>query len=220
MNSVLASLISTLLVSFRSRLVLQAEILALRHQLNILQKFSKRRTRLCAPDPILWIWLSQQWSDWRSALLIVRPETVIRWHRQGFRLYWQLKSPRPARPDTERQMRELIRKMCAANTTWGAPRIHAELLKLGIDVSQTTVSKYMVRRPKPPSHSLSTRKNPRKADSGVAVQYHSGTASACETAVLQLKGSGRRTYHQQTRSVLLMFAVIVPQGGNQAATRT
>lgn len=128
MNNMLASLISTLLVSFRSRLVLQAEILALRHQLNLLQNSSKKRTRLRASDRILWVWLSQLWSDWRSALLVVRPETVIRWHRQGFVLYWRWKSRRPERPDTERQIRELIRKMCASNPTWGAPRIHAELL--------------------------------------------------------------------------------------------
>lgn len=151
MNGVLVSLISTLLVSFRSRLALQAEILALRHQLNILQRSSNKRRRLRASDRILWVWLSQLWSDWRSALLIVKPETVIRWHRQGFRLYWRWKSRHPGRPDAGREIRELIRKMCVSNPTWGAPRIHGELLKLGIDVSQTTVSKYMVRRRKPPS---------------------------------------------------------------------
>ena len=151
MNSVLVSLISTFLVSFRSRIALQAEILALRHQINILQRASKKRTRLRASDRILCVWLSQLWSNWRSALMIVKPETVIGWHRQGFRLFWRWKSRRPGRPDTERQIRELIRKMCVSNPTWGAPRIHGELLKLGIDISQTTVSKYMVRHRKPPS---------------------------------------------------------------------
>jgi hypothetical protein len=84
MNAVLVSLISTLLVSFGSRLALQAEILALRHQLNILQGSSNKRRRLRTSDLILWVWLSQLRSDWRSALLIVKPETVIRWHRQAF----------------------------------------------------------------------------------------------------------------------------------------
>jgi len=151
MNSVLASLISTLLVSFRSRRALQAEILALRHQINILQRSSPKRPHLRASDRILWVWLSRLWPNWRSALLIVKPETVIRWHRQGFRLYWRWKSRHPGRPDAGREIRELIRKMCVSNPSWGAPRIHGELLKLGIEVSQTTVSKYMVRHRKPPS---------------------------------------------------------------------
>ena len=152
----LVSLLSTLLVSFRTRLVLQTEILALRHQINLLQRSSKKRISLRASDRILWVWLSQLWSDWRSALIIVKPETVIRWHRQGFRLYWRLKSRHPGRPDAGREIRDLIRKMCVSNPTWGAPRIHGELLKLGIDVSQTTVSKYMVRRRKPPSQTWRT----------------------------------------------------------------
>jgi putative transposase len=83
--------------------------------------------------------------------LIVKPETIIRWHRQGFRLYWRWRSRHPVRPDAGREIRGLIRKMRLANPTWGAPRIHGELLKLGIEVSQTTISKYMVRQPKPPS---------------------------------------------------------------------
>jgi len=142
MKSLLVSLISALLVSFRSRIALQAEILALRHQINILRRSSQKRPRLRVSDRILWVWLSRLWSNWRSALLIVRPKTILRWHRQGFRLYWRWKSRRAGRPDTAQEIRGLIRKMCLANPTWGAPRIHGELLKLGADVSQTTVSKY------------------------------------------------------------------------------
>jgi len=153
MNSVLASLISTLLVSFRSRIALQTGILALRHQINLLRRSSQKRPHLRVSDRILWVWLSRLWSNWRSSLLIVRPETILRWHRQGFRLYWRWKSRRVGRPDAGREIRELVRKMCVSNPTWGAPRIHSELLKLGVDVSQTTVSKYMVQKPKPPSQS-------------------------------------------------------------------
>ena len=141
MNCVLASIISTLVVAFRSRLALQAEILALRHQLNVLRRSADARRHLRTSDRVLWVWLSRLWPDWRSALLIVKPETVIRWHRRGFRLYWRWKSRGPGRPDTEREVRELIRKMCISNPTWGAPRVHGELLKLGIDISQSTVSK-------------------------------------------------------------------------------
>ena len=92
MNCVLASIISTLLVAFRSRLALQAEILALRHQLNVLRRSADARRHLRTSDRVLWVWLSRLWPDWRSALLIVKPETVIRWHRRGFRLYWRWKS--------------------------------------------------------------------------------------------------------------------------------
>jgi len=156
MNAALASIATALIFSFRSRLALQAEILALRHQLNILQRFTRVQRRLRISDRVLWVWLSQLWPDRRSALLIVKPETVIHWHRQGFRLYWRWKSRHPGRPDTGREIRELIRKMCLSNPTWGAPRVHGELLKLGINVSQSTVSKYIVRRRKPPSQTWRT----------------------------------------------------------------
>jgi hypothetical protein len=128
MNRVLASLISTVLVSFRSRGALQAEILALRHQINILRRSSPKRPYLRASDRILWVRLSRLWPNWCSALLIVKPETVIRWHRQSFRLYWRRKSRHLGRPDAGREVRELIRKMCASNPSWGAPRIHGEVL--------------------------------------------------------------------------------------------
>ena len=149
MNGALTSLVSTLLVGFRSRLALQAEILALRHQLNVLQRSTDARRRLRTSDRILWVWLSQLWSDWRSALLIVKPETVIRWHRQGFRLYWRWKSRHPGRPDAGREIRELIRKMCVSNPTWGAPRIQGELLKLGFGVSEGTISRHLRRLSRP-----------------------------------------------------------------------
>ena len=92
MNGVLVSLISTLLISFRSRLVLQAEILALRHQLNVLRRSTHARRRLRTSDRILWVWLSHLWPDWRSALLIIKPETVIRWHRRRDSESWRASS--------------------------------------------------------------------------------------------------------------------------------
>jgi putative transposase len=106
----------------------------------------------------LWVWLSRVWSDWRSALAIVQPETVIAWHRAGFRLFWTWKVRRgqPGRPLVSREVRDLIRKMCRENPGWGAPRIHGELLKLGIDVGESSVSKYMVRCRKPPSQTWRT----------------------------------------------------------------
>ncbi|PYT79399.1 MAG: integrase [Acidobacteria bacterium] len=121
---------------FRSRAVLQAEILALRHQLLIFERSSRgHNLRLRWTDRALWVWLSRLWGDWRSVLLMVKPETVIAWHRRGFRLYWRWKSRhRDGRPTVSPEVRHLIRRISLANPRWGAPRIHGELLKIGIEV--------------------------------------------------------------------------------------
>jgi putative transposase len=117
----------------RSRLELEAEIVALRHQLAVLQRQAPRRLRLGRADRLLWVLLSRLWRNWRGALQIVTPDTVVRWHRRGFALYWCWKSrPRRAgRPAVGADIRALIRQMGAANPLWGAPRIHGELQKLG-----------------------------------------------------------------------------------------
>ena len=157
----LATLLSPLHSIFRSRAVIELENLALRHQIGVLQR-SREKTEK-TPDidlmgPLLWICLSRLWRDWRSALAIVRPETVVAWHRAGFRLFWTWKVRRgqAGRPVISREFRDLIRKMCRENSGWGAPRIHGELLKLGIDISESSVSKYMLRRRKPPSQTWRT----------------------------------------------------------------
>jgi hypothetical protein len=136
---------------------MQIEILALRHQLAVLQR-QKKRVRLAAADRLLWVVLSRLWTQWRSALVIVKPETVIAWHRKGFRSYWRWKSRagKCGRPCVSLETRELIRQMSKANPLWGAPRIHGELLKLGIEISQATVAKYMSRQGKTPSQSWRT----------------------------------------------------------------
>jgi len=106
----------------------------------------------------LWICLSRLWRDWHSALAIVKPETVLAWHRAGFRLFWtwKVRQGQPGRSVISREVRDLIHKMCRENPTWGAPRIHGELLKLGINIAESSVSKYMLRCHKPPSQSWST----------------------------------------------------------------
>ena len=157
MTSVLISLLPTLRGLVRSRAALHLEVLALRHQLQVLQRSRPRRLRLVRADRWLWAWLSRSWSAWRTTLVIVQPETVIAWHRQGFRLFWTWKSRRRiGRPAVPSDLRELIRSMSETNHLWGAPRIHGELLKLGLDVSQATVAKYMVRGTKPPSQAWRT----------------------------------------------------------------
>ncbi len=141
---------------FCLRLRLVAENLALRQQLVVLQRTGKR-PRLRKSDRIFWVWLSRLWRGWQSALLIVQPETVIRWHRQGFRLYWRWRSQsRPGRPKIDAEIRQLIRRMSTENPTWGAPRILSELYLLGHSVAESTVAKYMVRQPKPPSQNWRT----------------------------------------------------------------
>ena len=141
----------------RSRARLQVELLAVRHQLHVLERTRPRRVRLSALDRWLWVWLSRLWSEWRRVLVIVEPATVVAWHRRGVRLFWTWKSRhRTGRPPVPREVRELIRTMSQTNPLWGAPRIHGELLKVGINVSQATVAKYMPRHRRPPSQTWKT----------------------------------------------------------------
>jgi transposase InsO family protein len=132
---------------FKSRRQLEAKILVLRHQLNVLGQRAPRRRYLGWADRALFIWLYLRSPRILDAITIVRPETVVRWHRRGFAAYWQWKSRRlGGRPRIGKEVRDLIRRMSFENPLWGAPKIHGELLKLGIDVAQSTVSIYMVPR--------------------------------------------------------------------------
>jgi hypothetical protein len=133
------------------------ENLALRHQLAVLQRTAPR-PRLRPSDRVFWVLLARLWHGWAEVVAIVQPETVIRWQRTGFRLFWTWKSrrPGPGRPAVAPDVRALIRTMARANPLWGAPRIHGELQKLGLEISQATVSKYLVRRRTPPSQTWRT----------------------------------------------------------------
>ena len=124
----------------------------------MLQRSTKRRPQLAAADRLFWVWLCRVWSDWLSALVIVKLETVIAWHRKGFRRFWtwKVRHGQPGRPPVSKETRELIRGMSRENPLWGALNIHGELLKLGIDVGETSLSKYRVRRRKPPSQTWQT----------------------------------------------------------------
>jgi putative transposase len=156
-NSLFVALLALIASGFRTRTALQAEILALRHQLAVLQANAPRHLRLKRSDRVLWILLSCFWSGWRPCLKIVQPATVIAWHHRGFTWYWTRKSrPRPGRPDVSAEIRDLICRMSRTNPLWGAPRIHGELLKLGITLAQSTVAKYLYRRRKPPSQTWRT----------------------------------------------------------------
>ena len=132
---------------FKSRRRLEAEILVLRHQLNVLHRRAPRRLYMTWADRALFVWLYHGFPRILDAITIVRPDTVVRWHRMGFTAYWRWKSRlRGGRPRVDKEVRGLIRRISFENPLWGAPKIHGELLKLGIDVAQSTVSKYMVPR--------------------------------------------------------------------------
>ena len=144
------ALVSRLVCRFRSRTVVELENLALGHQLHVLRRQRPGRLRLFSIDRLLWIWLYRLWPRCLEVMVLVKPVTVVQWHRQGFRLFWRWRS-RSGRPSVDREVSKLIREMSRSNPLWGAPRIHGELLKLGIEISQATVAKYMVRRRGEPS---------------------------------------------------------------------
>jgi putative transposase len=155
--SVAVSLLHSFRFLVQSRASLHLEIIALRHQLAVVHRSRRPRLRFTSADRILWAWLSHAWRGWRPAVHVIKPETVIAWHRRGFRLFWTWKSRhRTGCPALPPDVRALIRDMSTANPLWGAPRIHGELLKLGIAVSQSTVAKYMRRHPRPPSQTWRT----------------------------------------------------------------
>ena len=137
---------------FKSKSRLEAENAALRHQLIILRRKVRGRVRLTNSDRLFFIQLYRWFPSALKAITIVRPETLVRWHRAGFRRYWRWKSRSlGGRPQIDADLRALIRRMSVDNPLWGAPRIHGELLKLGIEVAQSSVAKYMVKRCGPPS---------------------------------------------------------------------
>lgn len=151
MKRLLSAIISASRAAFRSRSDLVIENLALRQQLAVL-KAKKPRPRLTPLDRAFWVLVRRTWARWSEALIIVKPETVVGWHAAGFRLYWRWKSRkrRPGRPRVDAEVRKLIRRMATENLGWGAPHIHGELLKLGYDVSERTVPRYLPKRPAGP----------------------------------------------------------------------
>jgi hypothetical protein len=158
MMKMLLKLILNILLRPQKDSDLALENLALRQQLAILKR-PKKRPQIRTKDRLFWIMLCRFWSNWRQALIVVKPETVIRWHRKGFKLFWKFKSRRkgPGRPPISSEIRDLVRRMAKANSLWGAPRIHGELLKLGIEISERTVSNLIPhRKPTPPSQTWQT----------------------------------------------------------------
>src|SRR3982074_979969 len=153
MITILSALLSLLSFRLRSRASLELEVVALRHQVAVLRRQRSGRLRLFCTDRLLWVWLYRVWPRALQAMLLVKPATVVHWPRQGFRVYWRWRSRsrQIGRPKTSTEIRQLIRQMSLANPIWGAPRIHGELLMLGIRVSQATAGRYIPGAPKGPS---------------------------------------------------------------------
>ena len=137
---VLTAVFASLGASFRTRAALQLEILALRHQIGVLQR-SVNRPKLTHADRCLWAWLSSAWDGWQSRLSIFKAATVIGWQRKGFGLFWRwkIRHGKAGRPAIPKEVHELIRMLSRENPLWGAPHIHGELLKLGISVGESRV---------------------------------------------------------------------------------
>src|ERR1700693_3577269 len=152
MFNLLFLLFGALAGMFRSRRHLVLENLALRQQLTVLKR-RRPRPILGLFDKLFWVVARRIWSGWKQNLIIVTPETVVRWHRAGFRLYWKMISKvrtQAGRKQTPKEVRELIFRMVHENLTWGALRIHGELLMLGFDLSERTISRWMKRAPRDP----------------------------------------------------------------------
>jgi putative transposase len=149
MITFLSAIVSFLSFRVRSRASLEPEVIALRHQLGVLKRRRRGRARFFFADRLLWVWLSRIWPQAIDVMVLVKLTTVMQWHRRGFRLAWRWRSGtlRRGRPTIASETRDLIRQMSTANLLWGAPRIHGELLKLGLEVSQATVGRYMPKEP-------------------------------------------------------------------------
>jgi hypothetical protein len=142
---------------FKSKLRLEAENAVLRHQLNVLKRRLHGRVRLTNNDRLFFVELYRWFPSIQRVLSIIRPDTLVRWHRAGFRRYWRWKSSsRGGRPRIQTELRVLIRQISMENPLWGAPRIHGELLKLGFEIAQSSVAKYVVKRREPPSQGWRT----------------------------------------------------------------
>ena len=157
MIGILKLILAVMYGLFKSRARLEAENTYLRHQLGVLGRKAPRKITLCNWERFVFVWLYHFCPSLLESTQIINPQTIVRWHRQGFRAYWRWKSfNQGGRPRIDKDLRKLIREMSLANPLWGAPRIHGELLKLGFEISQSTVANYMAKRFRPPSQSWKT----------------------------------------------------------------
>src|SRR5262245_14309984 len=148
MVAILSALVSIFAFRFRGRASLEIELIALRHQVTVLRRQRPGRLQLSSVDRLLWVWLYRIWPQVIDAMILVKPATVVQWHRNGFRLHWRWRSRRPGRPKTETEIRDLIRRMKQGQPVVGRAPHPRGTLKLGIEISQATVGRWMPWRPK------------------------------------------------------------------------
>jgi hypothetical protein len=184
------------LAADRARLAL--ENVVLRQQLNVLRR-SMKRARIHDGDRLFWVLICRLFKEWKEHLVLVAPETVIRWHRQGFRYYWRWKSrDKGGRASVAPEVVALIRRMSRENVLWGAPRIRSELALLGHDIAESTVARYMARRrDRDPSQGWRT-----------FLANHMGVAAACDFF----------TVPTLTFNVLYAFVVLITTGGESSTS--
>jgi len=208
MLEVISALLRSLLSGFQSHSRLALENLALRHQLAVLNRQAPK-PKLRPADRLLWVGLLRLWPDWQQALLLVRPQTVIAWHRWGFRLFWRWKSrDRGGGPSVDGDLIALIRGMWQANPTWGSPRIQAELAKLGIRISDSTIRRYRPKHRRPPSAQTWKRFLHNHAKALVTIDFFTvPTASfrVLYTAIAQNRASSARFFMGQSSAVLQLW---------------
>ena len=174
MLALLLDLLASLRSAFRTHAELALENLALRQQLATLHR-SAPPPRLRLADRAFWVGLSQIWSRWADALIIVKPDTVVRWHRAGFRLFgrWKSRCHTPRKDEVSPEVKRLIRRMAKANPLWGAPKIHGELLMLGFVISERSVSRYLPKPPRqPPSQTWRTFLDTHLGSGSIAIACH------------------------------------------------
>ena len=192
MVALLCFFLTLLALPFKSKSRLEAENAALRHQLTVLQRKVRGRVQFTNDDRLFLIQLYRWFPSILKAITIIRPETLVRWHRAGFRRYWRWKSRSLGRrPQIDADLRALIRRISVDNPLWGAPRIHGELLKLGFEVAQSSVAKYMVKRRGPPSQRWRTFLN-----------NHASNIAALDLFVVQSGRTFRKCVarHENSRS--------------------
>jgi hypothetical protein len=168
----------------KSRARLEAENIVLRQQVIVLSRKARSRVQLKNIDRLIFVWMYRLFPSIPNAITVVKPETVIRWHRRGFHAYWRWKSRRRGgRPRIQREIRDLIRRMNKENPLWGAPRIHSELLMLGIEVAESTVARYMTKKQGPASQGWKTFLRNHAAGSRLSIcSWFARSPSSCSMA--------------------------------------
>jgi hypothetical protein len=197
MITFLSAIVSVLSFRIRGRASLELEAIALRHHLGVLKRRHPGRAKLFFADRLLWVWLCRIWPQAINAMVLVKPTTVMQWHRRGFWLAWRWRSGalRPGRPNIASETRDLIRQMSRANPLWGAPRIHGKLLKLGIEVCHGTVGRDMPWRPKEPSPTGRSFLRNHIADIAAVDMFMVTTATFALVYALPQKGPSRLHVH-------------------------